>query len=170
MGHPNEAFIISHTLKAPRAVVFSMWINPELYRQWLGPTNSEMKFIKANIKEGGVSHWSMKTDDGQTKYGKIYHKIINPNRMIVYTQHFADRAGNMAPIPGKIPYPEELLTTVSFVEVDPSTTKLIVKWEPYSEATQSELEMFRKLQPVMTTGWTQSFEKMESLIKDLSSR
>lgn len=107
----------------------------------------------------------MTTPDGLTKYGKLNYKIISPSQYLIYTQNFCDKAGNLAKLPISSPYPNVLLTTVSFVEAGPRKTIVNVKWEIFGKATATERQTFRGMKPVMTTGWGQSFDKLDSLLK-----
>ena len=161
----KDEFIITHSFDANIKKVYKMWIKPEKFIKWMGPIGADMSFITANVKVGGTSHWKMTTPDGLTKYGKINYKKMSPHNLLVYTQNFCDKEGKPAKLPIPVPYPDVLLTTVTLSPEGSKKTNMTVKWEIFGEATAEERQTFRGMKPVMTTGWGQSFDKLEALLK-----
>ena len=161
----KDTFIINHSFEADIKTVFEMWVNPEHFSRWLGPKDSTMSFISVGVKEGGTSLWSMTTADGQTKYGKFNYKKISPHHLLVYTQNFCDKDGKLSKPPFSAPYPDMLLTTVTFVEEGANETRVNVKWEVFSEATETERQTFYEMKSIMNGGWNGSFDKLESLLE-----
>lgn len=106
--------MIVHSFAAGIRTVCEMWVRPELLSSWLGPAGADMFFVKTDVRKEGVSQWSMIAADGQTKHGKLNDKIISPNRFLIYTQNFCDRAGNLSKPPFSSTCPDMLLTTVTF--------------------------------------------------------
>ena len=159
--HP---FIISHIFQAEIKTVYEMWLDPQHFSQWLGPTGAKMTFLKASVKEGETSTWSMTTLDGMTKYGQIHYQTIAPNSSLIYIQNFCDKDGNFIKAPFSATYPNYLLTTVNFEEEEPGKTKVTVTWEIFSEASLDEQKTFNEMQPLMSVGWKASFEKLEVLL------
>ena len=41
----EDTFVISHTFETDKKTLFNMWIDPELYTSWMGPTGAEMSFL-----------------------------------------------------------------------------------------------------------------------------
>ncbi len=161
----KNIFVIEHSFDTNIRTAFDMWVDPNSFSRWLGPDGATMSFISVNIKEGGTSQWSMTTADGVTKYGKLNYKIISPQHLLVYTQNFCDKDGKLSKPPGAATYPDMLLTTVTFSEEGKKKTRVVVKWEIFGQATEAERQTFEKLKPVMTNGWGQSFDKLDSLLK-----
>lgn len=143
---------------------FEMWTNPDSFSSWLGPDGAEMTFLKTNVVENGISIWTMTTPDGLTKLGEINFKTISPDYLLIYTQNFCDKNGNFIKAPFSVTYPHTLLTTVKFSEKD-DATNVNVKWEIFGNATEQEKQTFIDMKEIMKTGWTASFEKLDSLIK-----
>lgn len=160
----QNIFIINRTFKANPKLVFEAWVNPNRFTRWLGPKGASMNFIKADVKEGGTSLWSMTTADGKTKFGTIHYKIINSSDLIVYTQNFSDKSGNLIKAPFSQPYPDKLLTTVNFTPDGSNRTKVAVRWEVFGNATDAESQTFQSLKPVMKIGWSDSFDKLDSIL------
>lgn len=160
----QNVFVINRTFKSNPKFVFEAWVNPNRFTRWLGPKGASMKFIKADVKEGGTSLWSMTTADGKTKFGTVHYKIINSTDLIVYTQNFSDKSGNLIKAPFSQSYPDKLLTTVRFYPDGSNRTNVSVRWEVFGNATDAERKTFQSLKPVMQIGWSDSFDKLDSIL------
>lgn len=158
-------FEISWVFEADMGSVYRMWTNPECFASWMGPEGAKMNFITTDIREGGKSLWSMTTNDDMTRYGQIYFNSIQPHRLLVYTQNFCDENGRFAKAPFSNSYPNYLQTTVSFTEEGERTTKVRVTWEVKGECTAEEKQTFESMKDVMKAGWSDSFRKLEELLK-----
>lgn len=160
---PN-VFVINRTFKAKPKLVFEAWVNPNRFMRWLGPKGASINFIKADVKEGGTSLWSMTTADGKTKFGTLHYKIINSSDLIVYIQNFSDKSGNLIKAPFSQSYPDKLLTTVRFYPDGSNRTKVVVRWEVFGIASDAERQTFQSLKQVMQIGWSDSFDKLDSIL------
>src|SRR4051812_29681097 len=159
----KETFVINRTFDAPRDVMFDMWTDPKHVSQWMPPTGFTMQYIRADIRTGGASFYSM-TGSGFTMYGRAkYLEIRRPDR-IVYTQEFVDEKENVTRHPKAPTWPAMMLTTVEFTEEGPSQTRVTVTWEVYGPATPEEMTTFIGARAGMTGGWTGSFDKLEALL------
>src|SRR5690606_29600604 len=126
--NPEDPFIISHTFETDPSSLFNMWIDPEIYTGWMGPTGAEMSFLNADIREVGIALWQMTTPDELTKYGKLSYKTIDPNHQLVYVQNFCNKDGNFIKAPFSITYPDSLLLTADFKQ-EGNKVKMTVTWE-----------------------------------------
>lgn len=160
----KDTFIISHTFETDKKTLFNMWIDPETYTSWMGPTGAEMSFLNSDIKENGTALWQMTTPDQLTKYGKLHYKTINPNEQLVYVQNFSDKDGNFIKAPFSETYPDSLLLTADFLQEAENKVKMTVKWEIFGESTEIERKTFNEMKPYMVKGWNESFEKIETLL------
>jgi len=160
----EDTFIISHTFETDRKTLFNMWIAPETYTSWMGPTGAEMSFLNSDIKENGTALWQMTTPGQLTKYGKLHYKTINLNRQLVYVQNFSDKDGNFIKAPFSETYPDSLLLTADFVQEAENKVKMTVRWEIFGESTEIERKTFNDMKPFMVKGWNESFEKIEKLL------
>lgn len=161
----QEVFVINRSFEAPLETVFEMWTNPVHFSQWLPPTGFTMQFIRADIRTGGNSFYSMTSDNGKmTMYGKVqYQEIKRPDR-IVYTQQFCDEHENVARHPMAPTWPETMRTTILLTAEGPEQTRVTVQWEVAGNATTQEIETFRNAKAGMTQGWTGSFDKLETYL------
>jgi uncharacterized protein YndB with AHSA1/START domain len=159
----KEAFVINRSFDAPIETLFDMWTNPEHIAQWLPPTGSEMRFIKADIKPGGNTLFLM-TQRGVEFYVKAeYLKIEKPGH-IVYTQQFCDEDGKISRHPMAPVWPETMLTTVDLSEEGAGRTRVSVTCEPHGAATPEEVEVFIKSKAGMSQGWSGSFDKLDAYL------
>ncbi len=160
----KDVFVINRSFRAPLATVFEAWINPKQLSQWLAPTGHSMEFFKADIREGGESHYMM-TNGKITLYGKTQYIEIREPQRLVYLQRFCDEKGEISRHPLAPTWPETMKTTVNFAEEAPDQTRITVTWEVYGEATQAERDMFNGAKSGMTGGWTGSFDKMDEYLE-----
>lgn len=160
----EEKFVINRSFEAPLEVMYEMWTNPKHFSAWLAPTGFTMEFLRADIRPGGSTFYLM-TDGKTTKmYGRAsYLEMQKPSRL-VYTQQFCDEKENISRHPFAPTWPETMLTTVTFVEEGPDTTRVTVTWQAHGSATREELETFIKAKGGMTQGWTGSFDKLEDYL------
>lgn len=129
----DDKFIISHVFETEPEKLFQMWTDPEVYTSWMGPTGTEMSFINADVREGGSALWQMTTPDGLTKFCKLHYKTIQPNNKFSYVQFFSDKDGNFIKAPFSETYPDSLLLTVDFENLE-NKVKMKVQWEIVGES------------------------------------
>lgn len=164
----KEKFFINRSFRAPIETIFEMWINPKHISKWLPPTGFNMEFIRADIKPGGSSFYSMSEENGPMKmYGRAYYlEITNPDR-IVYTQQFCDEKENMSRHPGAPTWPETMLTTVSLIQEEPGLTRVTIMWETDGPVTPEEISAFVNEKGGMTQGWTGSLDKLQEYLTNV---
>jgi uncharacterized protein YndB with AHSA1/START domain len=159
----KETFVINRTFNTDVQTMHKMWTDPNHFSKWLAPTGFNMEFIRAEIKPGGKSFYSMANSDGFKMYGTVKYKEITPTRL-VYSQQFADEKENISRHPGAPTWPESMLTTVIFSEEDANQTRVTIQWEVEGNCTPAEMQAFIKERGGMTQGWTGSFDKLEEYL------
>ena len=164
----REIFVINRSFQAPLETLFKVFTDPDHLSRWVPPTGFTMKYLKADIRPGGESFYSMTDPSGQhTMYGKAkYLEITKPNR-IVYTQQFSDEKGNVSRHPMSPTWPETMLTTILLTPEGPAQTRVTLSWVPYEGSSAPEIETFAQARTGMTGGWTGSFDKLESHLEGL---
>ena len=162
----KEQFVINRTFDAPIEKMYEMWTDPKHFSQWLAPTGFTMKFLRAEIKPGGTSFYSMTNGSTMTMHGRASYLKMERPHLIVYTQQFCDEKENMARHPMAPTWPETMLTTVLLTEEGADKTRVTVTWEAYGKTTPEELETFIKQKAGMTQGWTGSFDKLEAYLAE----
>lgn len=161
----KDIFVISRSFASDIKTLFDMWVNPEHYVRWMGPTGSKISFIDANVKEGGSALWAMTMADGSTKFGKVNYRTIRPNDLFVYTQNFCSEDGDLCKPSFAPTYPDMVLMTATFAAEDSGQTRVTVRWEIYGEATDAERKTFHDMKSGMTGGWSGSFDKLDSILE-----
>jgi len=78
---------ISRTLKAPIALVWEVWTNPEHIAQWWGPNGFTNTIQQMDFKEGGEWKLTMHGSDGTNYPNRSIFKEIVPHKKIVF-EHF----------------------------------------------------------------------------------
>ena len=164
----EDKFVINRSFAAPRDLLFAMWTDPKHVAQWVPPTGFTMEYIRADIRVGGSSFYSMSAENGPMKmYGRAeYLEVMKPTRFI-YLQQFCDDKENIARHPMSPSWPLTMKTTVEFFEEGPDQTRVTINWEPYGGTAQQEIETFVKARGGMTQGWTGSLDKLEALLMAL---
>jgi len=162
-GRP-DTFFINRSFAADQRTVFDMWVNPDHYAKWMGPTGSTMSFLRVDVREGGSALWAMTMADGSTKHGVLEYRTIRPVDLFVYSQNFSDADGTLCKPSFAPTYPDRILTTVTFVPEGPNETRVTVRWEILGDATAGERETFDAMKTSMTPGWTGAFDKLEALL------
>lgn len=160
----KDIFVINRSFKADIKDLFDMWVNPEHFACWMGPTGSSMNFLSVDAKVGGHSHYEMTDAAGNTMYGLIEYKEINSPNTLVYAQSFCDKNKNLCKPFFAPTWPDVMLTTVQFTEEGDGEIRITLQWEVYGDATKEECKTFKTAKTGMTGGWTGTFDKLEEYI------
>ncbi len=150
---------VSKTIHAPLAQVWKAWMQPELIRQWWGPKGFSCPYATVNFKVGGDYLFAMKDNrTEQVLYSTGLYQKIDPERKIVFTDHFCNSDGvaisaEEAGMSGV--WPEVLTITITFKNVDADETLL----SPAHEGIPAEMH------DDCVEGWESCFEKLEKLLR-----
>lgn len=134
--------VIERNFKAPRAAVFKAYSDSALIEAWWGPEGWKTKNTSFEFKQNGVWHYCMTCTDenqgdffGQESWGlAVYKKMVAPE-VILYTDAFSDKDGNVAP---DMP---EMQISVFFKEESQQTLLEIKSAFASEEALMQVLEM-----------------------------
>lgn len=158
----KEKFVINRAFDAPIDVMYDMWTRPEHFSKWLAPTGMSMRFIRADLRPGGTSFYSMSADNGGlTMYGCVEYLQMEKPHLLVYKQQFTDKDEKISRHPMVPVWPETMLTTVLLSEEGAGRARVTVTWEPVGAVKPEELNAFIQMRAGMTQGWTGSFDKLE---------
>jgi uncharacterized protein YndB with AHSA1/START domain len=136
--------------KAPRALVFKAWTEPERLRQWWGPAGWTLPVCNLDLRPGGVWHYCMRGPEGEESWGKaVYQEIVEPERL-VYADRFSDAEGNLNE---DMP---ELLVTVTFADQDGATKVSMRVDTPTVEQLQTLVSMG------MIAGMNETLDRLEA--------
>lgn len=160
----NDIFVINRSFHAPQKSVFEMWTSPKHFASWMGPTGSTMEIIKADVREGGSLHYVMDHTLNHELYGMVKYKIIRPNNLLIYSQNFSDKNGDLVKPSFAPSWPDSMLTTIEFHEESSSETRVTLRWEVHGAANEIERKTFHDAKSGMTDGWEGSFDKLEEAL------
>jgi uncharacterized protein YndB with AHSA1/START domain len=140
---------ITHTLNAPRSLVFKVWTDPFHLAKWWGPKGFTNPVCEIDVRPGGAILIHMRGPDG-TVYPMSgeFREIVAPER-IVFVSSALDKNGS--PL-------FEVLTTVTFVEVGHST-----KLTMHARASKIKPEGAPHVAG-MEEGWKQSIVRLEEYV------
>ncbi len=162
MNPTTAPFRITRTFNAPRDLVWRAWTDMDHFARWFGPKGATCTAVTRDFRPGGMFHYSMTLPDGKKVWGRALYREIAPQDKLVWVNSFANEAGEIARHPFADNWPQELLTTVTFVP-DGDKTVITVEWIPLS-ATEAECQTFDANRDSMKGGWTGTFERLETFL------
>lgn len=150
-------FVVTRDFDAPRDLVWKMWTEPEMVKQWWGPTGFTAPVIKSDFRQGGSYLYDMRDPEGKDYWNGGEFLEIVPMERIVATDYFTDEQGNKVPpsyygLPDDMP--EERVVTETFEELEGGRTRFTVT-HPAS-GSQDEDER---------AGWNQMLDKFEERLR-----
>ncbi|MEN9577354.1 MAG: hypothetical protein RJA70_363 [Pseudomonadota bacterium] len=160
----KDLFVINRSFACGIEKMFEVWTNPEHFKSWMGPTGSQMEFIRANIKTGGETFYKMWSPNGPVMYGKAKYLEITPHTRLVYTQVFVTEDEKISRHPLAPTWPESMLTTVVFTPEGADRTRVTLTWEVHGNASAEERATFHSSKAGMGGGWGGSFDKLDELL------
>lgn len=93
-GSETERMVITRVFEAPRELVWKVWTDPSLAKQWWGPKEFNVPSFETDLRVGGKFLYCMRAPDGQEFWsGGEYHEIV-PHEKIVFSMYFSDPQGN----------------------------------------------------------------------------
>ena len=138
--------VVTRTFDAPREVVFAAWTDPGHFARWYAPREFTVTVRAMDVRPGGVLHFCHHWPGHEDVWaGGVYREVVPPERL-VYTDYFADEAGNRVERPGFAP---ETLVTVTFAERAGGGTEVTVRHAGLT-ADRGELQ-----------GWTEILERLD---------
>jgi uncharacterized protein YndB with AHSA1/START domain len=159
----DRPFIISRTFDVPREKMFEVWTSREHLMKWFGPKGFTMPVAKLDLRPGGTLHYQIRSPDGHAIWGKFLYKEIQPPERLVWVNSFSDEHGGLTRHPWSDAWPLELLTEVTFAELQPGRTTVTVRWTPIN-ATPAERTAFDAGRGSMTQGWGGTFEQLAAYL------
>lgn len=158
-------FIIERKFKAPIALMFKVWTDPNHMSKWFGPKGSRVDSVKSDLRVGGMYHYKLISADGSSYWGRAVYREITPVTRLVWVNSFSDKDGGLGRHPLAPTWPAEMLTTMTLTQHG-EFTKVRIEWLPIN-CTQAELDIFEQGRASMSGGWTGTFEQLEEYLKSM---
>jgi uncharacterized protein YndB with AHSA1/START domain len=160
---PNETFVITRVVAAPRDRVWDAWTKPDLYARWFGPKGCITTVKTADVRPGGLLHSRLDTPDGGTMWARCVYRTVAAPSHLVWVQSFSDEhaAISRAPFFGGR-WPREMLTDVTFAD-EGAGTRITLTWTPL-EAEADEKANFVGNIPSRHGGWGGTFDQLDAFL------
>jgi uncharacterized protein YndB with AHSA1/START domain len=160
---PNRCELqITRTFNAPRHKVFEAWTKQERFKEWWGPEHFTMEIKKLDLQPGGTLHYSQRTPDGHTFWGRFIYQEIKAPKKLVFINSFSNEEGDAVRAPFSGTWPLEIQNTIQFEEADGKTT-LIMQGVPLN-ATKEELETFAQSQELIQQGFQETLDQLDDFL------
>jgi uncharacterized protein YndB with AHSA1/START domain len=159
----RSAFAISRTFDAPRELMFRLWTERDHLQQWFGPKGMEIFSCTNDLRPGGMMHYGMRSPDGAEMWARWIYREIRPPERFVFMLSFSDPEGGLRRAPFEEQWPLQMLSTVTFAEVDGRTT--VTVQSAAFEATEEERKVFDENHPSMQQGWSGTFEQLAGYLE-----
>lgn len=147
---------VTRTFNAPVAMVWQLWTDPELVKQWWGPKHYTSPFAEIDFRIGGKALVCMKApaEMGGQEFFSVWEYIrIEPLKELEFIQFLADGDGHQID-PTAVGMPADF----------PSAIKVVVKIRSTdvenTEMTVTEYAEFGSISHFAQLGLEQSSEKM----------
>lgn len=146
---------VTRSFRAPRALVYRAYTEPELVRQWLlGPPGWTMPVCEMDVRAGGRFRWRWRSEDGANEFGVsgVFREVQPPSRIVHTEVHDPGNIGEG--------YPEaEAIVTLTFTEDRGLTTLTTLIDFGSREARDAAVSTG------MTDGMEQSYQLLDRLLE-----
>lgn len=162
-------FIISHTVSAPRSLVFEIYTQPQHLARWLSPTGFNSIYSKMDFQVGGHYHYGIEGPGSMQMWGKQEYLEIVPNQKIVYLQSFSTPEGGLGTHPMSPNWPKYMHATNTFEAAANGDTKITILWVPH-ESDDAGHHAFESAREGMVGGFSGTFAKLDAYLEELKSK
>jgi len=163
---PSE---IIREFNAPRQLVFDAWTQVKHLNNWMFPMpGCTCDFVSADIVDGGSSLHKLTMPNGNEMWLLTkYEEVVTPERL-VFLQYFSNENGDMLSMPHIPDWPQHMLATLHFEQVEENKTKLTFLWEP-RDATEKEMQTFESKRSDHGKGWGAGMDQLHTYIETINN-
>jgi uncharacterized protein YndB with AHSA1/START domain len=154
---PSDSEVkVTRSFKAPRALVFRAFTEPDLVRRWmLGPPGWSMPVCEMDVRVGGQYRWRWRSDKDSTEFGfRGTFREVQPASRLVHTEGY-----DPGTVGGEYPG-NDALVTVTFTEESGVTTVSTLIDFGSKEARDAAVSTG------MTGGMEQSYQLLDRLLEE----
>jgi uncharacterized protein YndB with AHSA1/START domain len=148
---------VTRSFKAPRALVYQAYTQPELVRRWLlGPPGWSMPVCEMDVRVGGKYQWRWRNDQDGSEFGfsGTFREVQPPSKLVHSEAYEPGTVGGS--FPGN-----DALVTVTFTEEGGITTLTSLIDFGSKEARDGAIATG------MTDGMEQSYQLLDRLLGEL---
>ena len=94
----KDAVVIERSFDAPVELIWRMWTDPELFKEWYGPGGATIPVANMDVRVGGTRHicMEMNSPNGPMQMWFIgEYRAVVANERLVYTESMSDEHGNV---------------------------------------------------------------------------
>lgn len=156
--HEANEIVITREFKAPRALVWKVWNEPEHIANWFGPQGFDTRVKSQDFRTGGKWEYVMTGPDGvEYPFGGVYVEV-DPIEKVVSTDEFGDEFTERNP---EMSMPK-ITSVTTFFEDHGATTRVVIKT---LHATAEDRKKHEDMG--VEAGWNSSFEKMDAYLAEV---
>lgn len=161
MSVEQEWVRIEREFDGPIELIWRMWTDPELFKQWYGPNGMSIPTAEMDVRLGGTRKicMSMQTPERSMEMWStgVYKEINAPHRL-VYSESMCDETGTLISpqsmgMPDNFPDVTEVIVELS--END-GKTRMVMVHVGVTEGTAG------------AGGWNQAFDKLDALARSIT--
>jgi len=79
----DNELLIKRTFDAPADLVFSMWSDPEHFKNWMGPETFDCPVVDMDFRVGGAFRAMIRSGEhGENWFGGVYKEIEPPTKLV----------------------------------------------------------------------------------------
>lgn len=161
--HRAHDLVMERMFDAPPSVIWTMWVDPEHFAAWYGPTGASILVSAMDVRVGGTRllRMDVTTPDGtmQMWFAGQYLEVIETQRL-VYTDAVSDERGNVLS-------PEQ----TGMPAGHPTTTEVRVELEPINGGTKMTLtHVGIPAGSPGSAGWDMALEKLTAHLGEHSTQ
>jgi uncharacterized protein YndB with AHSA1/START domain len=149
---------VTRSFKAPRALVYQAYTQPELVRRWLlGPPGWSMPVCEMDVRVGGKYQWRWRNDQDGSEFGfsGTFREVQPPSKLVHSEAYEPGTVGGS--FPGN-----DALVTVTFTEEGGITTLTSLIDFGSKEARDGAIATG------MTDGMEQSYQLLDRLLGEIA--
>jgi uncharacterized protein YndB with AHSA1/START domain len=90
MSADDRTMVMERVIKAPVALVWGAWMNPETLPQWWGPDGFSCRTTRIDLRAGGEWVFDMIGPDGTVYPNHHRYGVVMPEARIEYTLHWGE--------------------------------------------------------------------------------
>src|SRR5262249_17960805 len=146
---------VTRSFKAPRALVYRAYTEPELVRRWLlGPPGWSMPVCEMDVRVGGRYRWRWRSDEKGSEFGfsGTFREVQPPSRLVHSEAYDPGTIGDDFPR-------QDALVTVTFADDGNVTTVTSLIDFGSKEARAAAIATG------MTDGMEQSYQLLDRLLE-----
>ncbi len=159
--------IITREFKAPKQLVFNAWTQVHHLNNWMFPMpGCRCEFVKADIVDGGSSLHKITMPNGHEMWLYTQYETVQSPDKLVFLQYMSNENGDIVYMPHIPNWPQHMLATLLFEEVDEDRTQLTFLWEP-RDPTAEELAAFEATRADHDKGWGAGMNQLVAYLETL---